>query len=270
MESILNTRFKQAPIEGTECEVSPTPAQLLHMCQLQDEANTVMSSAEWRESTDDTLWYYRAINNELGECSSHIGIKWWKNEHPTEELANSSYRQAQMEVIDILHFALSNLVRGCYQSKTPLEQTVARRLYYPRLFDVGRFSQFSQRDVDLQPSYDEVTINDFIEQCQYVNLVNGRLPLNYVMVLAELLDLSANDLYVAYVGKNVLNKFRTSNGQREGTYLKIWNGIEDNEYLTEYLTEALASSDLPNIEALILKLNTQYQTFLKQGLCTRG
>ncbi len=270
MESILNTRFNQVPEAGTVCEVSPSPAQLLHMCILQDEANTVMSSEAWRDSTDDTLWYYRAINNELGECSSHIGIKWWKNEHPNEEIATSAFKQARMEVIDVLHFALSNLVRGCHQSNTELEVGVSRHLFYPKLFSIGRFSQFSQRDVDLEPSYSELTINDFIEQCQYVNLVNGHLPLNYVMVLAELLDLSANDLYVAYVGKNVLNKFRTTNGQREGTYLKIWNGIEDNEYLTEYLTEALASSDLPNIEALILKLNTQYQTFLTQGLCTRG
>lgn len=270
MRSLLDTHFDQAPTEGSVCQVMLTPAQLGHICNLQDEANTVMSSSSWRESTDDTLWYYRAINNELGECSTHVGIKWWKNEHPTEELATSAYQQARMEVIDILHFALSTFVRGAYYCNVPLESKLDYVPTYPKLLPIGRFSTYRQGNTLVTPTYEGVTVNDFIEQCQYVTLEKGQLPLNYVMVLAELLGLTSEDLYIAYVGKNVLNKFRTSKGQRDGSYLKVWNGIEDNEYLTEHLKVALSTGSTPNVPALITKLDTQYQTFLTQGLCTRG
>ncbi|MFA6630524.1 MAG: dUTPase, partial [Sulfuricurvum sp.] len=35
-------------------------------------------------------------------------------------------------------------------------------------------------------------------------------------------------LYRLYVGKNILNQFRQDHGYKEGHYIKIWNGLEDN------------------------------------------
>jgi hypothetical protein len=35
------------------------------------------------------------------------------------------------------------------------------------------------------------------------------------------------------VGKNVLNFFRQDHGYKEGTYIKVWGGREDNEHLVE-------------------------------------
>ena len=46
-------------------------------------------------------------------------------------------------------------------------------------------------------------------------------------------ELNFDDLYRAYVGKNVLNFFRQDNGYKEGTYIKTWDGREDNEHLSE-------------------------------------
>lgn len=45
------------------------------------------------------------------------------------------------------------------------------------------------------------------------------------------LDLSWSELYTTYVAKNVLNLFRQANGYKQGTYIKTWNGREDNEVL---------------------------------------
>ena len=41
------------------------------------------------------------------------------------------------------------------------------------------------------------------------------------------------DLYRQYVGKNVLNMFRQDHGYKDGSYIKEWNGQEDNEHLVE-------------------------------------
>ena len=49
------------------------------------------------------------------------------------------------------------------------------------------------------------------------------------------LNLSA--LYNLYVGKNILNQFRQDHGYKEGTYIKIWNGKEDNVIMQRILDE---------------------------------
>ena len=40
-----------------------------------------------------------------------------------------------------------------------------------------------------------------------------------------------NELFRQYVGKNTLNFFRQDHGYKEGSYIKIWHGEEDNEVL---------------------------------------
>ena len=42
----------------------------------------------------------------------------------------------------------------------------------------------------------------------------------------SVLDLET--LYRLYVGKNILNQFRQDNGYKDDTYIKVWNGEEDN------------------------------------------
>ena len=38
-----------------------------------------------------------------------------------------------------------------------------------------------------------------------------------------------------YIGKNCLNQFRQDNGYKEGHYIKVWNGKEDNVVMVEIL-----------------------------------
>jgi hypothetical protein len=46
--------------------------------------------------------------------------------------------------------------------------------------------------------------------------------------LAYMSKLDLISLYRLYVGKNILNQFRQDHGYKEGTYIKVWNGEEDN------------------------------------------
>ena len=50
-------------------------------------------------------------------------------------------------------------------------------------------------------------------------------------------EMSWNDAYTQYVSKNVLNIFRQQHGYKEGTYIKIWNGEEDNVVLARLLSQ---------------------------------
>jgi hypothetical protein len=49
--------------------------------------------------------------------------------------------------------------------------------------------------------------------------------------------LNIDTLYRLYIGKNILNKFRQDHGYKEGTYIKIWNGKEDNVTMQRILEE---------------------------------
>ena len=49
--------------------------------------------------------------------------------------------------------------------------------------------------------------------------------------------LSFNWLQKLYIGKNCLNKFRQDNGYKEGTYVKVWNGDEDNVVMVSILEQ---------------------------------
>ena len=55
------------------------------------------------------------------------------------------------------------------------------------------------------------------------------------MFIVNQCEMSAYELYRQYVGKNVLNFFRQDNGYKEGTYVKVWEGREDNEHLVEVM-----------------------------------
>ena len=47
------------------------------------------------------------------------------------------------------------------------------------------------------------------------------------------IDMSFDELFTSYVGKNVLNFFRQDHGYKDGSYIKEWHGKEDNEHLVE-------------------------------------
>ena len=47
--------------------------------------------------------------------------------------------------------------------------------------------------------------------------------------------LAFDSLYQIYMAKNVLNKFRQDNGYKEGTYIKEWQGKEDNVVMFEII-----------------------------------
>ena len=52
-----------------------------------------------------------------------------------------------------------------------------------------------------------------------------------------------HSLFECYIGKNVLNKFRQDNGYKDGSYIKIWNGKEDNIVMSEILASGVSGID---------------------------
>lgn len=70
-------------------------------------------------------------------------------------------------------------------------------------------------------------------------------------------ELTWQDAFTQYVSKNVLNLFRQENGYKTGTYVKIWQGEEDNVVLAR-LMSALDPNRPDFAEALHTGLQAAY------------
>ena len=170
------------------------------MLELQDAMNTRINP-DWRAAGNE---WYRAVWIECAEMLDHYGWKWWKHQEPDME-------QVILEIVDIWHFILSDLL----ETHADVEQ-IADQL-------TGYFEQqHEQQDIRLA-----------IEALARRTLDKKSAAVQEFIELLSAASMTLDDLYRGYIGKNVLNFFRQDHGYKQGTYHKLWDGKEDNEYLVE-------------------------------------
>lgn len=198
--------------------------QLITMLELQDAMNTKVHP-DWRERN---LEWYRAIWVECAELMDHFGWKWWKKQVPDRD-------QVVLELVDIWHFGLSIVLVDSVSVTEAADKIAAALQTEPQCADfkleVERFATIT------------LTTKSF-DVAAFACMMAG-------------IDLSFEDLYRRYVGKNVLNFFRQDHGYKEGSYQKLWQGKEDNEHLVEVL--GLIDSNAEDFkEAVYLALKGRY------------
>ena len=176
--------------------------QILTMLTMQDEMNTKVHP-QWR---DQGFAWHRAMWVELAEMLDHYGWKWWKHQQPDIE-------QVHLELIDIFHFGLSaRLAAG--QAVSEIAADIERELASPNK---------------------EATFAETIETMVANTLSTKGFDVATFAGLMAQTELSFDELFRHYVGKNVLNFFRQDHGYKTGEYIKVWNGKEDNEVLMDVL-----------------------------------
>lgn len=174
--------------------------QIATMLELQDSMNSKVRE-DWREQNFE---WYRAIWIECAELLDHHGWKWWKKQQP-------DVNQIALELVDIWHFGLSLLLLKD-QSHEVISESVVKA------FDHVEASG------DFAINLEEFTKN---------TLVTKDFDINGFVGLVKGIGMQFDQLYIAYVGKNVLNFFRQDHGYQDGSYHKQWGGKEDNEHLVE-------------------------------------
>lgn len=185
--------------------------QILTMLELQNAMNSKVNK-NWAEQ--DFAWY-RAIWVECAELLDHYGWKWWKKQTPDAD-------QVKLELVDIWHFGLSiMLLESANEADiaTAVEQELAKA----------------------NPSGD---FRADLEAFTLATLQSKGFDVASFGTLMAGIDLSFDELYTRYVGKNVLNFFRQDNGYQDGSYRKQWGGKEDNEHLVEAVAELDHTSPL--------------------------
>jgi hypothetical protein len=85
-----------------------------------------------------------------------------------------------------------------------------------------------------------------------------RFDVKLFTTIVEQAHMTSTSLFEQYVGKNVLNFFRQDHGYKEGTYIKMWGGREDNEHLVDIM-QTLDSSNQDYANSLYQALEERYK-----------
>ena len=191
-----------------------------------NQAATMLSLQSSMNAKVDPNWvtarypYLRAVAIEGAEAIEHHGWKWWKKQD--KDLA-----QLQMELVDIWHFILSEiLLRNGESQAAPLNHLL---------------NALKQTNNQQHIKFDNATYIlkklDLISKLELLIAISiaRRIELAVFESIMHDCKLSWTELFSQYVGKNVLNMFRQDNGYKNGSYQKIWAGREDNEHLVKIL-----------------------------------
>jgi C_GCAxxG_C_C family probable redox protein len=196
--------YQQALDEMLNQKKTPMKQKILTMLELQDAMNRKVNE-DWR---DAGYPWYRAIWTECAEMLDHYGWKWWKHQKP-------DMQQVHLEIVDIWHFALSDLI-----------------LHNTTLEDAADMAMMG-----LSELHDTVDFRSSIEQLAMASIQNQSADIGRFAAVMQAAELNFDELFTTYVGKNVLNFFRQDHGYKEGSYIKIWDGREDNEHLAAILAD---------------------------------
>jgi dimeric dUTPase (all-alpha-NTP-PPase superfamily) len=192
-----------------------TLEQVTEMLNMQEQLEVRIGGKDWRDEDHD---YALCVHMECAEIIDHVGWKHWKHEG-----SKPHWDEVAMEVVDIWHFALAH-------SLMHLEVNPKA------LYDAIIVTQNQYR-----PDEDDTSIIDHCIGLGYTLYTQEMFSLGSFIAIMDMANMSWEQLYRLYIGKNILNWFRQDHGYKEGLYLKNWGGHEDNEHLLE-ITNTLGDS----------------------------
>ncbi len=198
------------------------------MLRLQQKLNDTTSGTGWEKGltkNNKPIDWRRCIWLEAAELVESYPWKHWKS-----IAADPDYANIKIEAVDIWHFVMSEALRVYaveeLGSIDDLAQAITATEAY-RHFERGDgevsddvYEQIVEVEKLVAMLFGDATVEEWTAQFYRVALQSG-------------LDL--DELYRLYIGKNILNRFRQDHGYKEGTYVKIWNGEEDNVVMQQIL-----------------------------------
>lgn len=199
----------------------PNTSQIETMLDLQYKLNTLVDK-DWIAKR---FPYLRAAFVESAEALDHYGWKWWKKQTP-------DIPQVQIEVSDILHFYLSDILLSTSGDiASAVHLMLAECDIKNNEVSINGIT-FYIETADVQTLFEILAATSILRQRNF----------SVFQRIMEKCNLDWNSLYIGYVSKNILNIFRQDNGYKDGTYKKIWENREDNEHLHDIVSSLDPSS----------------------------
>jgi len=196
--------------------------KILLMLQLQAQLNDATNGEDWtkgKTKNGKTINWRRCIYMECAEMVDSFSWKHWKAIDKEPDWDNH-----QIEVIDVWHFIMSLAIENYSQMLKGGVEDLA--------INISQLESFSKIDVTKEYFAPQDEVISKVESLIRLSISTKELELEtllsdfFDLVIMSGLDLET--LYRLYVGKNILNQFRQDNGYKDGSYIKVWNGEEDN------------------------------------------
>lgn len=250
--------------------------RLMNFAQLvaaQDELNE-LTVPNWKNKRNKFEYITEAIL-ELVELvtESNVKHKWWKK----EQAASVNDWNVKIELIDALHFIMSAHILAIREVadfggnseeyRTQIEQ---------QLHNVGTAS-FIGSDVvklaggELPPQL--VNADGWLNYEQFVKQIISGFSvymdsnLNYIdlyrysfvniLEMVNSIGLTSLEISAVYTAKMTLNQIRQSSGYKDGSYVKVVDGVEDNERLKS-LVDAFIADDKMTLARLAKNVRNSF------------
>ena len=185
--------------------------QIKQMFELQQQLNDNTNGKIWTEgATKDGrhISWLRCIYMEAAEAIDSFNWKHWKDIEGQPDLDN-----AKVELIDIWHFIMSEAIHfGDTQFAEAYEEMEPEKDINPELM------------IEILEKIVAAAAGAEVDKSQ--NALYEITGL-FFKALANM-SMDVPELYKRYVVKNQLNTFRQDHGYKDGSYIKIWDAVEDN------------------------------------------
>jgi hypothetical protein len=194
--------------------------KLNEMVGLQQRFNDATNGAGWEKGVaknGKVINWNRCIYMEAAEFIGSFPWKHWKDIDASADILN-----AKIELVDIWHFLMSEMIRVNYHTRVD-------NIYK----NIILISYYEKKEIDDHEGLMKSMEGILHEATKPTPRIGALLPLFFDA--CALIGLSFDELYDMYMGKNCLNQFRQDNGYKEGTYVKIWGEKEDNVYMSEII-----------------------------------
>ena len=204
--------------------------KILQMLRLQQQLNDATNGEGWEKGTTKNgklIDWKRCTYLECAELIESYPWKHWKNID-----AQPDYANIKIEAVDIWHFIMSQGLED-YKMKSigsidTLSRTIAKLPNFQNFLD--------EITPTTKDNYAQIEVVENLMRTIFCDDSTEKLIEAFIDVAIQS-GLNLDALYKLYVGKNILNQFRQDLCYKEGTYIKVWNGEEDNVTMQRILEE---------------------------------
>jgi len=198
-------------------------SKILLMLQLQNQLNNATNGEDWTKGitkNNKEINWRRCIYMESAEMIDSFPWKHWKN-----IAVEPDWDNLQIEVVDVWHFIMSLVIEQYSQNMRGGIEDIA--------LNISDMPSFEAIEATKESSFsDQKSVMAKVEDIMRIVLAKESVDLEALLddffALVSMSGLNLESLYRLYVGKNILNQFRQDHGYKDGTYIKIWDGEEDN------------------------------------------
>ena len=221
--------------------------QILQMLQLQQQLNDNTNGFGWENGVTKNgkiIDWKRCAYLECAELIESYPWKHWKSID-----ASPDFENIKIESVDIWHFVMSLALQEYKNNNLGSIEQLAQ--------DITKVSNYEEFTKPITPTtkdnYEQIECIEELIKALFCGESTTTIIERFFSVAMQS-SLNLDTLYKLYIGKNILNQFRQDHGYKEGTYIKVWDGKEDNVAMQSILEQN------PNItpKELYEKLKKRY------------